>query len=253
MTTATTIEDLWSVIEEFTNATRQQDPQGNWQLIPSLWDMLQDSTIRAGGRGSAVSRSRPPISTAVVALVQEVEKACRMELRSRRADPVLVPILGRAPGCSCRTPQKACSPGNPTEQPTIGQRHDIPAELRRINSLIRHEPEDVEEWTGMLRRWTLQATDALGLSNNLPGTLRDIPCVDCHQAWDYENVDGETVKRPTLHLKWRGTLVHYVWCSACGSSRWPADLHFIAEYAMSANLSRETMTDTQDATGGSAA
>lgn len=234
-TVAAEPKTMFELIGEFTNARREQvlgpdDQQAKWTSAPSLWDLLLESTARGGGAGSAVQRSRPPISTEVLSLIAEIRSACEESLT----------LIGRK--AIWQTQRLRVDAPRPDAMVVVMWR-DIPAELRAVCAGASGL-SDVRRsrWTDDLARWINRAKLALGEQVPRIQLPRGTRCLDCDTAWVTTKIDGEDVRRPALHLVWHDNgALYYVGCLACGKSRWPADLHALAEHQRQLNLEQETV------------
>lgn len=229
-------EDLFDLVTEFTAPTTDQD---SGQTVPSLWTMLLESTARAGGNGgSSIARSRPPVSTAALSIIEKVRATCLTTLMARGCRPMFVPVMVDN-GCQCVPPWSTCMYGVRAHL-----QRNTPGELRRINSILSPHPNSRVAWAEMLDGWIHEARSALGLVDGRIQLPRGTRCLDCSAAWVKVRQDGETIRKPALVLVWnKNGSIHYVACLSCGSSRWPADLHALAEHQRRVNLEQETMAD----------
>lgn len=203
-------EQMWAAIEAFTNTTRRDG-----RIIPSLWDQLQASIDTSAGNGGGRGRApQSPLNTAVVSLVDEVERLTRFELLSIDCRPT----------------------GN------------IPNDLRTINNQLATWPNARLTWVTRITTWTAQATMILTPPEHVT-LLRGHACLACEartiSIWN----NGEMVVQPALRLIWADnddpnlSRIDYIHCQACGDSRWTADLHLIAEHTAMLNLTTETLTN----------
>lgn len=218
MTHHATTTDLRHLIDELTRPTHENTREAGWRTIPSLWNRLLDSTTRAGGENSSVARSRPPVATAALSIVDDAERCCAAFLTARRR------------------PLKR-------QQRTGGR--DVPAELRAIAVDPRLTGEHLDEWIELVTRWIRQARICLEGTGPL-GWLRSIACIDCGATNHTEWIGGEPIVTPALQLVWVRTdagaeMLRHVHCTACGRDRWPADLHLIADRHRQDNQTKETM------------
>jgi hypothetical protein len=208
--------DLFPAIDAFTNPIRKRidpdDDTSTWQTTPSIWDQLLASTGRRGTAGStAAMRSRPPVSTDVLSLVEEVRHVSGCQLRS----------MGQAlrwRDCESR-PMR-----------------DTPSELRAIHALlVPAHPTVAIAWVFYLRGWRREALRVLGLLTPRISLPRGVRCIDCDARDVTErNAYAEHVTAPAMRLLWdEDGRIHAVWCAACGSTRHPADLHlYAAQFAV---------------------
>lgn len=209
--------DLFPAIDAFTNPIRQRtDPDNNtstWQTTPSIWDQLTASTAKHTGTNgyTASMRSRPPISTDVLSLIEEVKRISGRELRDHHVD----------------------------YRYTDDHQRDIPSELRAIHALlVPAHPTIAIAWTYYLRGWRREGLRVLGLIAPRISLPRDARCIDCGARDVTErNGYGETVIAPALRLAWDddGRITN-VWCAACQVERLPADLHLIAAHLANLDL-----------------
>lgn len=203
------------------------------RTLPSLWELLNADTARTGGADGGTQRSRPPVSTAVLSLIHDVRRTTEQRLRQAGRQPITRTrtisdehtrhLAGATPDCTVLVIWR-----------------DIPAELQAINQLTT-EPERTE-WAERLASWTHKAKAVLGLLPTRIQLPRGTRCMDCGQAWVVAIEDGEEVRRPAVHLVWQDTgALHYVACTACGSSRWPHDLHALAAAQANLNAGHDTL------------
>lgn len=239
-------DDLFPLIQEFTNPQRERedpkDPTSRWVTTPPLWDQLVESTARGGGLGGSVHRSRPPVATQVLSLVSTVRSACSTELER----------IGRRPIWQTRPVPADCEHFHPRPDSTIVEMwRDVPAELRAISANGRLGEEARTGWAERVADWIIQAKAALGQTTPRIQLPRGTRCMDCEQAWVTVVEDGEEVRQPALRLVWHGNgTLHYVACQACGKSRWPADLHALAEHQLRVMLEAETTAAAAGNAGG---
>lgn len=243
-------EDLYRLIGELTRPRRSPspeppapgepgDPEPKPRTVasPSLWDLLIGNTARAGGQGSAVQRSRPPVSTQVLSLVHEVRSACEQRLRTAGRQPIV-----RSRTLSDATRQAIQARPDST---VVEMWRDIPAELLAINAITASRPVEQAGWAERVAGWVHRAESALGLVTERIQLPRGTRCMDCGEAWVLVIEDGEQVRRPAVHLVWHPTgALHFVACSACNSSRWPHDLHALAERQAELNATHDTLAIT---------
>lgn len=231
---------MFDLIREFTNARREQvDPKNeasDWVNSPSLWDLLLENTARGGGQGSSVQRSRPPVSTEVLSLIAEVRAASEKSLT----------LIGRKVMWQSRTVPAGEADrfrARPDSQ-IVEMWRDVPSELRAVCANAGKLTDSRRErWVQDLDDWIARAKAALGEAVPRIQLPRGTRCMDCGAAWVTSKVDGQEVRKPALHLFWHddGSL-YYVACLACGKSRWPADLHALAEHQRELNLEQETVS-----------
>lgn len=235
-----TAEDLFPLVQEFINPQSElvdpRDPRSEKVTSPALWDQLIDNTARSGGLdGGSVQRSRPPVATGVLSLVTTIRKAC--------ADQLL--RIGRKPIWQHRTvSDRDCEHFHPRPDSTIVETwRDVPAELRAISASTKLSDNARIAWAEQVSNWITQAKAALGQTIPRIQLPRGTKCMDCGTAWRTVVEDGEDVRKPAVRLVWHdnGTL-YYVACDACGKSRWPYDLHALAEHQAQVNLEQETLT-----------
>ncbi len=117
-----------------------------------------------------------------------------------------------------------------------------PAELHAIDQLTKGRDEQAE-WAERVASWIHKAKAVLGLLPTRIQLPRGTRCMDCGKAWVVGVEDGEEVRRPAVHLVWHDTGgLHYVGCHACGSSRWPHDLHALAHAQQRLNAEHDTLS-----------
>lgn len=238
MTREFTADDLFPLVQEFINPQAElmdpRDPASEKVTSPALWDQLIGSTARGGGLGGSVQRSRPPVSTEVLSLVSTVREHCASQMLR----------IGRKPIWQHRTvSDRDCEHFHPRPDSTIVETwRDIPAELRAISASAKLSDNARVAWAEQVSMWIALAKAALGQTIPRIQLPRGTRCMDCKQAWRVVVEDGEEVRKPALRLVWRpdGTLF-YVACDACGQSRWPHDLHALAEHQAQVNVEQETL------------
>lgn len=216
-------DDLTPLIDEFTEPERFPDGR---HAAP-LWDQLHAVKHRGvGADGRSVHRSRPPISTEVVSLIQEVRSACERRMRDAGREPIIrTRVLSDAERDLIRP--SAPRPGLMLTT-VLEVWRDVAAELRAINTITAGDAEQTV-WADRVAEWVHRARSVLGLLPPRVQLPRGTRCMDCGQAWVVAEVDGERVRRPAVKLVWhRNGTLHYVACSACGGSRWPHDLPALA-------------------------
>lgn len=240
-----TLADIHALIDAYTSpVVARTDETGGWRTSPSLWDQLAANTSRRGGEGTAVARSRPPVTTSVLSIVDDTERTTAAYLRTLRR-----PLIWRertevdTADCYCRTPFRMCP-----NRPHSTRSRDIRAELHAIaaDPTLTASRARLEEWCEHLTRWVAQAQLVLEGAGPL-GWLRSVACIDCGAQTHTQVIGGERIVTPALQLVWRtsirGTeLLDRVRCVACGRERWPADLHLIADRNRTHQLTKETMT-----------
>lgn len=232
-------EQLWAAIEQLTNPTR--DNQGT---IPSLWDQLQQSIDTTAGNGGGRGKSpQLPLNTAVLSLIDEIQRDVAQELRSLGLDTINRLTKYVRPDCRCRIPYSPCK----GYKIVARRRRDIPAELRLLNEELAQWPADRIEWAKRITTWCQQATLILTPPEHIT-MLRGQHCIDCQARTVTIWNDGEYVVQPALRLIWddnpdpETSQVDFIHCQNCGRSRWHADLHAIAEHTAMLNLATETLT-----------
>lgn len=232
--------ELAPLINEFTNPRKLPPENGApATTLPSLWDLLITDTARTGGTDGSTQRSRPPVSTAVLSLTHDVRRTLESRLR----------LAGQPTITRTRTIPDEHRPliATRTDSTLVEIWRDIPAELRTINQLTNGRDEQAE-WADRVATWIHQAKAALGLLPTRIQLPRGTRCMDCGKAWVVGVEDGEEVRRPAVHLIWHDTgRLHYVACHACGSSRWPHDLHALANAQQRLNTQYETLDAATDA------
>lgn len=254
--------DLLGLIDELTGARSvpgdPDDPKSKPVRLPSLWDQLVGNmlgnTVRAG---AAVPRSRPPVSTDVLALTHEVRSACEQRLRTAGRQPIVRSrVLGDEP--------RSLVQSRP-DSTVVEMWRDIPAELRAINSITMGRPNEQAGWAGRVDGWVHRAKTALGVVPPRIQLPRGTKCMDCERAWVVVDETGEVVRdpdgdpvgvptggqvrHPAVHLVWQDTgALHFVSCLACGSARWPYDLAALA--ARQAELQEADTLSVDPATAG---
>lgn len=230
-------DDLAPLINDFTEPRKQPPENGAPAVtLPSLWDMLITDTARTANATGGPQRSRPPVSTAILSLTHDVRRTLESRLR----------LAGQPTITRSRTipDEHRTLIATRTDSTLIEFWRDIPAELRAINQLTRGLDEQAE-WAERVAGWIHKAKAALGLLPTRIQLPRGTRCMDCGKAWVTVLEDGEEVRRPAVHLVWHDTGgLHYVGCHACGSSRWPHDLHALARAQRRLNTEHDTLSLT---------
>lgn len=228
-------DDLFGLIGQLTDPRREVSTQPT----PSLWDLLIGNTARAAGQGSAIQRSRPPVSTQSLSLIHEIRSACEQRLRTAGRQPI---IRSRTLSDATREMVRARP-----DSTVLELWRDIPAELRAINAITKDRPVERAGWAERVQGWVHRAEAALGLTPPRIQLPRGTRCLDCKKAWVVVDEGGEQVRHPAVHLVWGPSgSVHYIACSACGSSRWPYDLHALAKLNEELNEHSETLSAGDD-------
>lgn len=202
---------------------REDTKRGEWQNVPSLYQMLTTSGQWSGGNnGGGAFGSRPVISTGVVSLVMEIQSAITEAATDYGR---IITKTTRLQTCYCR-PYKAC-PGF-----ILQTERDYPAELRAIAANIPDQ-DQVVAWVEMLRRWAHEARTTLGLNPQRPQWARGARCPECGSNEAQTERDGETIRTPALAISWgmpEGEETDYhedhdykvraVECRSCGMAWW---------------------------------
>lgn len=231
------VVDLVAAIDHLTNPIREQRPAtGRWRTVASLWDQLCDSLVTRAGFGSRGVSSQPPLNSAVVSLVEEVERATAAAMADMACAPMWVTRRYRRPHCSC-APLRACPGWEWAERRT----RDVSGELRAIHAGLRAYPDLSAQWAAVVEDWVARA--AAIVSPARVTYLRGHRCLDCDSREVTVTVDGEAARRPALSLAWsEDQQISAVICACCGSRRWPYDLLAIAEQSMNWAATAETLS-----------
>jgi hypothetical protein len=224
-------EDLHRAVDALIQGERmkitREDSTTEYKSVPSLWEQLEGAVPYSGNGGSAVAKSKPPITTGVVALLIEITDAA-------------IEGVNELAGENRRT---------------------TPANLRAIAAALagKNEPDVTAWWTEKIREWVRSARGLLRLDPDRPRYARGTRCPQCGSKTVTSTIDGENVRTPALAINWAApeghTTTHtndHDWhvraieCKACDSVWWRgADLDQLVQDMLRANLSRETMAGNE--------
>lgn len=212
------------------------------RMFDSLWEQLHSSIATRSGIGGRGTSAQPPLATSVVSLIDEVERDLAHYLRASGGSTSYVPVFGKARGCRCRPPWPVCAPFDPTVPPVIGNRRDVPAELRAIGQVVSKVSDDAAAWLDRVQRWVNRARLLLDPPDGL-SVLRGYRCPACDADTVTVPQDGEWQRQPALALAWeqrpddqwlraRRSAVQprvQITCRACGHSTGdPRSVHPVA-------------------------
>lgn len=240
------MSDLRDALDALIQPTRRKvthdDGTHTWHTIPSLWEQLLESSGWGNGTSSTKRNGgRPPISTGVVSLIEDITTAIRETAVEHKLQRTT-----RTPGCTCG-PYRHCKGWILTI--------DYPPTLRAITTQIKDQ-DTLDWWLGQLRTWIAQARDQLGLNPPTARTARQAPCPNCGEHTTYvKTAPKEYLRTPALAIIWdqpTGDDYHpdtdwrvgAVECRSC-TSTWKrgSDLHLLYDQMLNANHTQETMTE----------
>lgn len=223
------VEDLHRAIDDLVTPGRiklHREDTGatEWQTVPSLWVQLEGAVAYSGNGGSAVAKSKPPITTGVVALIIEISTA---------TTETATELAGES-------------------------RRNVPANLRAIAATFVGKPDIdlLDWWVTSVKDWVRQARVLLRLDPDRPKWARGTRCPDCGADTATAQQDGETVRTPALSISWSAPEgsrdqhhadsewhVRAIECRACSAVWWRgADLDQLVTDMLLANQTKETMT-----------
>lgn len=222
-------EDLHRAVDALIQGDRiqitREDHTTEYKPVPSLWQQLEDAVPYSGSGGSAVAKSKPPITTGVVALLIEITDAATEGAND---------LVGE-------------------------NRRNTPANLRAVAASLAgaNDIDLTAWWTEKVREWVRKSRELLRLDPDRPRYARGTRCPQCSAKSVSTTVDGETVRTPALAINWSAPEGHQTkhtsdhdWhvraieCKACESVWWRGDdLDQLVQDMMRANLASETLTN----------
>lgn len=221
-------EDLHRAVDDLiqrqrVKLRREGTDKPTWQILPSLWEQLETSTMWAGGgQGGGGFGGRPVISTGVVSLMIEAAQAA--------AEAALDHVQG--------------------------SRGSFPANLRAVVAAIpANDSDQIAWWHESVSGWVRRARVELRLDPVRPQWARGVVCPECGADSAQAARDGEQVRTPALAISWArpdgdehraddAWTVRAVECRSCGACWWRGpDLDALVADMLAANLTRETMGD----------
>jgi hypothetical protein len=221
-------EDLHRAVDALVQGERiqitREDKTVEHKPVPSLWEQLEDAVPYSGSGGSAVAKSKPPITTGVVALLIEISDAATEGVND---------LVGE-------------------------NRRNTPANLRAVAATLAglNDLDLTAWWTEKLREWVRKARELLRLDPDRPRYARGTACPQCGNKSVATVVDGETVRTPALAINWAPPeqhttrhaadtdwLVRAIECRACDATWFRGDSLSIFTDALLASQTQETMAD----------
>jgi hypothetical protein len=149
-------------------------------LLDQLASMGQEST--RGGSSHSKPDSKPPIALDVISLRLDMHNAIARMWRANLSD-----------------------------NGTAGQLRTIIAYLIDSRQWAR-----CDEWAERLDTWAMRINDLSGVERARSRPLAT-PCPACGERWQYDEQDGETVRRPILSALFEGDVMLSLDCASCGS------------------------------------